>query len=143
MKNSALSNASSAFQLQAFLNYKLIHTNDYFIAPGIDFGLQQVKINFKNNNSPGSFDSLFLTSGNYIRLTNLTPVAGVSIISHFKKIEQAKFKVFRLFANTRIGYKYGVKNNTWKADGNAAVNAPADRLNGYYVQMLFDFNPAK
>ena len=139
MLGSSLNTSSTAFQLQGFFNYKAVDNEKISIAPGLDIGLQSIKTDFKRTNSSNNFDTLFLSSGNYVKLTNLTPVIGFSTIFHFKKLDKSKNFFLRPFAHTRIGYKYGLQSNPWKADGNAVVNSPSDRLSSIYIQWLGGF----
>ncbi len=111
MIGSTLNTSSTAFQFQGFFNYKVVDNDKLSIAPGIDIGLQKIKTDFKRTNPSNNFDTLFLSSGNYVKLTNLTPVAGISTIFHFKKLDKSRNIFLRPFAHTRIGYKYGVKSN--------------------------------
>jgi hypothetical protein len=139
MIGSTLNTSSTAFQFQGFFNYNIVDNDKLSIAPGLDIGLQQVKTDFKRANPSNNFDTLFLSSGNYVKLTNLTPVAGISTIFHFKRLDKSKNIFLRSFAHTRIGYKYGIQSNPWKADGNSILNSPSDRLSSFYVQLLWGF----
>jgi hypothetical protein len=139
MLGSSLNTSSTAFQFQGFFNYKVVDNDKISFAPGLDMGLKRIKIDFKRTNPSNNFDTLFLSSGNYVKLTNLAPVAGISTIFHFKKLDKSKNIFLRPFAHTRIGYKYGLQSNQWKADGNSIINSPSDRLSSFYIQWLGGF----
>jgi hypothetical protein len=139
MLGSSLNTSSTAFQLQGFFNYKVVDNYKISIAPGVDMGLQKIKTDFERTNPSNNFDTLFLSSGNYVKLTNLTPVAGISAIFHFKKLDKSRNIFLRPLAHTRIGYKQGLQSRQWKADGNSVINSPSDRLSSFYIQWLMGF----
>ena len=139
MLGSEARNIANAFLLQAFLHHKIVDNGNLYIAPGIDVGLQTIRIDFKRNNPANNFDTLFLSSGNYVRLRNLAPVGGISAIIHFKKLDNKRSFILRGLAHIRVGYKYGLTGRQWRADGKTIDNSPTDRLNSYYLQLVAGF----
>jgi hypothetical protein len=127
------------FLLQGYFNFQVFDNGTIAIAPGIDLGLQKIQLDLKRTNASNNFDTLFLSGGNYVKLTNLTPVGGISTIIHFKNLDKSKNIFLRLLAHIRLGYKYGLQSNQWKADDNSIINSPSDRLSSFYVQLLFGF----
>lgn len=130
---------SNAFQLQAFLNHKIVDNSNLSVAPGVDVGLQSIRIDYKRIDPSSNFDTLFLSSGNYVKLKNLAPVAGISTIFHFRELDHTRRFLLRPFARIRIGYKYGLSSSKWKADNNNIINSPTDRLSSFYIQSLIGF----
>jgi hypothetical protein len=130
---------SKAFLVQGFFNYKIIDNKNFYMAPGVDIGLQKMKIDFRRIGPSPNFDSLFLFSGNTVKLKNQAPVAGFSTIFHFRKLDAAKSFFLKALAQVRMGYKFGFQKNNWDQDFVTILNAPTDRLNSFYIELLAGF----
>jgi hypothetical protein len=130
---------SNGFQFQGYVNYKIIDGGKISLSPGMDLGIQGVRAVVKTKTPANNFETLFLSSGNYVSLTNTTPVAGFSTIIHFKKYEESKNLFLQFISQIRIGYKFGLQNNPWRAHRSPVLNAPSERIGNLYFEMLVGF----
>jgi hypothetical protein len=63
----------------------------------------------------------------------------LSTIFHFKKFEEKRNFLLQALARIRIGYKFGLRSNPWKADGNVVLNSPFERIGSFNIEILAGF----
>ena len=125
--------------IEGYFNYIIFENAKISIAPGVDFGYQIINSQSKRINASNNFDSLFLSTGNYVHIENSSTTAGLSILTCIKRIAKKGRKLRDPNYYLRFGYKQAFKNDYWKADSNSLLNAPQDRLNSFYFELITFF----
>ncbi len=120
------------FYIHAYLSTNLIRINRFILSPQIGYGAQNVVYRYQTQSFSTNFNSYFTTSPNKVEIEHSNSVLDFALA----------FKLYPKTGNEnylslfRIGYRHGLSEKAWEiSDGNSA-NAPLDRNNNFYLQLV-------
>lgn len=122
-------NSSYQRYSKVYLSTNTIRSEKFIFSPEIGLGYRQFHTYHIKDGKQGTFDHLVSSDLNQARMDQKGAVLDFGI--SLKRL--AMERVDPLF---KIGYRYGLKSNEWKVQGATVENAPSDRINSFYFQLL-------
>lgn len=128
-------------------SFKGIHTRLYtatnlfkkgplVLHPQIGIAASTLNMFIYRSQEGANFNDLFLANSNSVELTHSQTYLDFALGLKLKspKVENMYWQILR------AGYRYGLKEEVWKARNNTITDAPADRNNQFYIQFCLGFD---
>ena len=120
--------------IHGYVSTNIIRTKKWIFSPQFGYGGQSVVTRIVTKSSSSDFDSYFTTSANQVELNHRNSVFDVAM--GFKFVSPQGNGYIPLF---RIGYRYASKSKAWEVSNGSSVNAPFDKNNNVYFQIMLGF----
>ena len=121
-----------ASAVQLYLSTNAIKFDKVILSPVVGIGSQSFNSDFTVQTPATGFNDYFTgTGGNKFSIQNTSPYLNFGLT--LKTIDSKAGSVFPVL---RVGYNYGLQNNRWKIEDGNSANAPKDRINGFYAQLI-------
>ncbi len=120
--------------IRFYLSIHALTFGSIITAPEIGIGYQDTRVHVVQQDMSGTFDEFLQTRADRIRVDQQGTVADVGIT--FKRHIQERNFYLPFF---RIGYKHGLSAGNWQITDAQTTGAPADRVSGFYAQLIAGF----
>jgi len=123
-------NGSGSF-MQVYLSTNEIKVKKFILSPTIGYGIQTVIIRVNRETTSTDFNAYFTGAANQVEIQHNNSVLDLGIAVK-SRMPQSKFTMPLL----KLGYRYGLKEKSWKVKDGNATNAPFDRNGNFYCQVI-------
>jgi hypothetical protein len=125
---------STGGYIHGYLSTNTIKSKKWIFSPQIGLGGQGITTRITTPSSSTNFNSYFTSSANQVEINHSTTLVDLAVV--FKRYND---KTGRHIPLLRIGYRYGLKDETWTVESGYSTDAPSDRLSNYYFQLQIGF----
>lgn len=131
-------NKSSSFKGihgRVFIATNLFKKGRFALSPQIGYAGSFLNMFIHKSQGQTNFNDLFISQANTIQLIHSTNYLDVGLGLKLKSFTKESF----YWQFLRAGYRYGLKDATWRMRGGKLINAPTDRNNQFYIQFCLGF----
>ncbi|SMG14613.1 hypothetical protein [Sphingobacterium psychroaquaticum] len=115
---------------RAYISTNKIQHRSFIISPEIGIGYQRFSTYMVKDGGEGNFLDFMETRSNQVKLNNRGTALDFAL--GLKRIKND-----RIYPFIRLGYRYGLRSNRWSVENAHVYDAPSDRINNVYLQLLF------
>lgn len=116
---------------QGYVSTNIFKSKKWIFSPQIGIGYQRLTARINLPNTTNNFDLFFTSSPNQVEIFNSNNALDFAFVFKWKPDKSDKY--MPLF---RMGYQPALKSKNWQVKGGRSDNAPIDRINSFYIQLM-------